>query len=52
MILVFRLLPWAEKLQLPCPKLLALAGIASAGLILASWIVWLRISHDKSHLQR
>jgi hypothetical protein len=51
-ILVFRLLSWAEKYETPYPKLFALAGILSALPTLALWIVWALAGHDKSYPKR
>ena len=46
MILVFRLLAWAAKYKPPQPMLFLLAGIISAALLLALWIVGIYVDHD------
>lgn len=48
MILVFRLLIWAENYQTPYPKLFAVAGTLAAGLILALWIVSAYVGRDRT----
>ena len=52
MILVFRLLSWAEKYQTPYPKTLAVAGILPAALILALWIVSAYVGRDRTYSKR
>jgi hypothetical protein len=51
-ILVFRLLSWAEKYQTPYPKLLAVAGILAAGLILVLSIVSAYVGRDRTYSKR
>jgi hypothetical protein len=51
-ILVSRLLCWAEKYQAPYPKLLGLAGILCAVLVLALRIAWAYIAGERNHSQR
>ena len=52
MILLYRLLCCTEKYTPPHPKLLALAGIFPAGLLLALWIVGVYVDHDRSCSKR
>ena len=52
MILVFRLLNWAEKYQTPYPRLFAVAGILSAVLILALSIVPAYVGRDRTCSKR
>ena len=52
MILVFRLLSWAEKYQKPYPKSLAVAGALAAGLILALGIVTAYVGRDRTCSKR
>ena len=49
MILVFRLLSWAEKVQTPYPKLLAVARALAASLILVLWIVSAHVGRDRTY---
>jgi hypothetical protein len=51
-ILVFRLLSWAEKYQTPYRKLFALAGILTAVVMLASWIVRALLAGDDRCVKR
>lgn len=48
MILLFRLLSWAEKYETPYPKFSAVAGILSVSLILALWIVSAYVGRDST----
>ena len=52
MILVFRLLSWAEKVQTPYPKLFVVAGILAAGLIWALWFVSAYVGRDRTCSKR
>jgi hypothetical protein len=51
-ILVFRLLSSAEKVQTPYPKLLAAAGALAASLILGLWIVSAYVGRDRTYSKR
>ena len=52
MILVFRLLSWAERYQTPYPKLLAVAGALAASLIMALGIVSAYVGRDRTYSKR
>jgi hypothetical protein len=47
-ILFFRLLAWTAKYEPSHPKLFALAGVFSAGLLLALWIAGVYADDDGS----
>jgi hypothetical protein len=51
-ILVIRLLRWAEKYQTPYPKALAVAGTLAAGLILVLSIVSAYVGRDRTYYKR
>ena len=52
MILVFRLLSWAEKYQTPYLKTLAVAGTLAASLILGLWFVSAYVGRDRTCSKR